>query len=233
MIRVIVPDKVTALTAAQAITAAIVARLRTGTGQHVRLAMLDAVVAFIWPESMPAYTFIGHESATVRPPGTRDLVFQAADGYITAAANSDSEWAGLARTVGHPEWIEDPRFKHPADRIRNANVRLDLTADIIRTRTSAEWLAEFDAAEVPCAPIQTRADLLTDPQVAANGLIVESDHPHAGPMRQPRPAARFEATPADLRLFAPTLGEHTDTVLEEAGIAADDRARLREDGVIA
>ena len=195
--------------------------------------MLDAVVAFIWPESMPAYTFIGHESAAVRPPGTRDLVFQTADGYITAAANSDSEWAGLARTVGHPEWIEDPRFKHPADRIRNANVRLDLTAAIIRTRTSAEWLTEFDAAEVPCAPIQTRADLLTDPQVAANELIVESVHPHAGPMRQPRPAARFEATPADLRLFAPTLGEHTDTVLEEAGIAASDCARLREDGVIA
>jgi len=232
MIRVIVPDKVTALTAAQAITAAIVARLRTGQGQHVRLAMLDAVVAFIWPESMPAYTFIGHEPATVRPPGTRDLVFETTDGYITAAANSDSEWAGLARTVGHPEWIEDPRFKHPADRIRNADVRLDLTAEIIRTRTSAEWLTAFDAAEVPCAPIQSRADLLTDPQVAANHLIVESEHPHAGPMRQPRPAARFEATPAALRLFAPTLGQHTDAILEEAGIAAADRAALRASGII-
>jgi crotonobetainyl-CoA:carnitine CoA-transferase CaiB-like acyl-CoA transferase len=233
MIRVIVPDKVTALTAAQAITAAIVARLRTGKGQHVRLAMLDAVVAFIWPESMPAYTFIGHEQATVRPPGTRDLVFQTADGYITAAANSDSEWAGLARTVGHPEWIEDPRFKHPADRIRNADVRLDLTAQIIHTKPTAEWLAAFDAAEVPCAPIQSRADLLTDPQVAANGLIVESEHPHAGPMRQPRPAARFEATPADLRLFAPTLGEHTDAILEEAGVTTAHRAMLRENGVVA
>jgi crotonobetainyl-CoA:carnitine CoA-transferase CaiB-like acyl-CoA transferase len=233
MIRVIVPDKVTALTAAQAITAAIVARLRTGKGQHVRLAMLDAVVAFIWPESMPAYTFIGHEQVTARPPGTRDLVFQTADGYITAAANSDSEWQGLARTVGHPEWIEDPRFKHPADRIRNAGVRLDLTAEIIHTKPTAEWLAAFDNAEVPCAPIQTRADLLTDPQVAANGLIVESEHPHAGPMRQPRPAARFEATPADLRLFAPTLGEHTDAILEEAGVTTAHRAKLRENGVIA
>jgi crotonobetainyl-CoA:carnitine CoA-transferase CaiB-like acyl-CoA transferase len=233
MIRVIVPDKVTALTAAQAITAAIVARLRTGKGQHVRLAMLDAVVAFIWPESMPAYTFVGNEPATVRPPGTRDLVFETTDGYITAAANSDSEWAGLARTLGHPEWIEDPRFKHPADRIRNADVRLELTADIIRTRSSAEWLTAFDAAEVPCAPIQTRADLLTDPQVAANHLIVESVHPHAGPMRQPRPAARFETTPADLRLFAPTLGEHTDAVLEEVGIAAADRDALRTSGIIA
>jgi crotonobetainyl-CoA:carnitine CoA-transferase CaiB-like acyl-CoA transferase len=233
MIRVIVPDKVTALTAAQAITAAIVARLRTGKGQHVRLAMLDAVVAFIWPESMPAYTFVGAEGTAVRPPGTRDLVFQTTDGYITAAANSDSEWAGLARTLGHPEWIEDPRFKHPADRIRNADVRLDLTAEIIRTKSSAEWLSAFDAAEVPCAPIQTRAELLTDPQVAANGLIVESDHPHAGRMRQPRPAARFEATPADLRRFAPALGEDTDAVLEEAGVSAAERATLRQSGVIA
>jgi crotonobetainyl-CoA:carnitine CoA-transferase CaiB-like acyl-CoA transferase len=233
MLRVIVPDKVTALTAAQAITAAIVARLRTGQGQHVRLAMLDAVVAFIWPESMPAYTFIGHEPVSIRPPGTRDLVFQTADGYITVAANSDSEWAGLARTVGHPEWIDDARFKHPADRIRNANVRLDLTAAIIHMKPSAEWLAAFDAAEVPCAPIQTRADLLTDPQVAANGLIVESEHPHAGPMRQPRPAARFAATPASLRLFAPMLGEHTDAILAEAGIAAAERDALRQSRVIA
>jgi crotonobetainyl-CoA:carnitine CoA-transferase CaiB-like acyl-CoA transferase len=233
MLRVIVPDKVTALTAAQAITAAIVARLRTGQGQHVRLAMLDAVVAFIWPESMPAYTFVGHEPVSIRPPGTRDLVFQTSDGYITVAANSDSEWAGLARTVGHPEWIDDARFKHPADRIRNADVRLDLTAAIIHTKPAAEWLTAFDAAEVPCAPIQTRADLLTDPQVAANGLIVESEHPHAGPMRQPRPAARFAATPASLRLFAPMLGEHTDAILAEAGIAAADRDVLRQSGVIA
>jgi crotonobetainyl-CoA:carnitine CoA-transferase CaiB-like acyl-CoA transferase len=233
MLRVIVPDKVTALTAAQAITAAIVARLRTGQGQHVRLAMLDAVVAFIWPESMPAYTFIGHEPVSIRPPGTRDLVFQTADGYITVAANSDSEWAGLARTIGHPEWIDDARFKHPADRIRNANVRLDLTAAIIHMKPSAEWLAAFDAAEVPCAPIQTRADLLTDSQVAANCLIVESEHPHAGPMRQPRPAARFAATPASLRLFAPMLGEHTDAILAEAGIAAAERDALRQSRVIA
>jgi crotonobetainyl-CoA:carnitine CoA-transferase CaiB-like acyl-CoA transferase len=86
MLRVIVPDKVTALTAAQAMTAALLARERTGVGQHVRLAMLDAVLAFVWPESMAAYTFIGPEKATTRPPNTRDLVFQTADGYITFGA---------------------------------------------------------------------------------------------------------------------------------------------------
>jgi crotonobetainyl-CoA:carnitine CoA-transferase CaiB-like acyl-CoA transferase len=82
MLRVIVPDKVTALTAAQAMTAALLARERTGSGQHVRLAMLDAVVAFIWPESMAAYTFAGPEKPITRPPNTRDLVFETADGFI-------------------------------------------------------------------------------------------------------------------------------------------------------
>ncbi len=232
MLRVIVPDKVTALTAAQAMTAALFARERTGTGQHVRLAMLDAVVAFLWPESMPAYTFINSPAPAVRPPGTRDLVFQTADGHITVAANSDAEWCALATTLGRPEWIDDPRFRTPAERIRNADVRLELTAAILREKTSAEWLTAFDAAEVPCAPILTREQLLADPQVAANELIVEGEHPIGGPMRQPRPAARFAETPAELRRYAPALGEHTGEVLAELGISAAEIAALRAAAVI-
>src|SRR5437762_10102394 len=86
MIRLIVPDKVTALTAAQAMTAALLARERTGEGQHVRRARLDAVIAFIWPESMAGYTFTGSDTAITRPPDTRDLVFETADGFITCGA---------------------------------------------------------------------------------------------------------------------------------------------------
>ena len=231
MIRVIVPDKVTALTAAQAMTAALLARTRTGKGQHVRLAMLDAVVAFIWPESMAAYTFLDSHAAT-RPANTRDLIFATTDGYITAAVNSDDEWRGLAQALGHPEWLEDPRFKNPADRIRNADVRLEMTAEILATRTSAEWLAALDAAQVPCAPINTREDLLHDPQVAANKLIVEANHPQAGRFRQPRPAARFGGTPAELRSFAPALGEHTDAILTDLGLTPDDLSTLRASKVI-
>jgi crotonobetainyl-CoA:carnitine CoA-transferase CaiB-like acyl-CoA transferase len=226
MIRVIVPDKVTALTAAQAMTAALLARTRTGKGQHVRLAMLDAVVAFMWPESMAAYTFIDSHAAT-RPVNTRDLIFATADGYITAAVNSDDEWRGLTQALGHPEWLDDPRFKNPADRIRNADVRLEMTAEILATRTSAQLLAALDAAQVPCAPINSREDLLHDPQVAANELIVEDNHPQAGRFRQPRPAARFDATPAELRSFAPALGEHTDAILADLGLTGDDLSTLR------
>lgn len=231
MMRLIVPDKVTAITAAQAMTAALLARERTKQGQHVRLAMLDAVVSFLWPEAMVAHTFITDKEVTIRP-NARDLVFDTADGYITVATVSDSEWQGLTRALERPDWLEDPRFSTPAGRVKYADARLEMTAEVLTTRTSAEWLARLDAEQVPCAPVLSRKDLLTDPQIAANKLIVESEHPSLGRMRQPRPAARFDQTPAELRIPAPRLGEHTDDVLTELGIAREEMATLRTSGVI-
>ena len=232
MMRLIIPDKVTALTAAQAITAALLARERTGEGQHVRLAMLDAVIAFLWPEGMARHTFISSGAQPARPD-SRDLIFETADGYLTCGAMSNAEWEGLAKALDHPEWIADPRFNTIAARVRNVNERLELTAEVLATKTSAEWLARLEAEDVPCAPVLSREQVLRDPQVAANELIVESDHPHAGPMRQPRPAARFEMTPAQLHRPAPLLGEHTDLILRELGISAQAAADLRSSGVVA
>jgi crotonobetainyl-CoA:carnitine CoA-transferase CaiB-like acyl-CoA transferase len=232
MIRLIIPDKVTALTAAQAITAALLARERTGDGQHVRLAMLDAVIAFLWPEGMASHTFISSSPQPSRS-NSRDLIFETADGFITAGANSNAEWRGLATALGHPEWIDDQRFSTVAARIRNAAERLDLTAEVLATKTSAEWLSKLEANDVPSAPVLSREQVLRDPQVAANDLIVESDHPHAGRMRQPRPAARFEGTPAGLHRPAPLLGEHTDEVLRELGISDKAASDLRTAGVVA
>jgi crotonobetainyl-CoA:carnitine CoA-transferase CaiB-like acyl-CoA transferase len=232
MMRLIIPDKVTALTAAQAMTAALLARERTGKGQHVRLAMLDAVISFLWPEAMAVHTFIGAKNVVTRPH-VRDLVFETADGYITVGVVSDAEWLGLTRALEHPEWLDDPRFKTPAGRVKHADARLELTAEVIKTRTSAEWLARLDAEQVPCAPILSRTDLFTDPQIAANALIVELDHPHVGRIRQARPAARFDGTPAELRSPAPLLGEHTDTVLAELGVSSEQLAALRTAGAVA
>jgi crotonobetainyl-CoA:carnitine CoA-transferase CaiB-like acyl-CoA transferase len=233
MVRLIVPDKLTAMTAAQAMTAALFARQRTGRGQHVRLSMLDAMVSFLWPEGMSGHTFVGDESERYRTRLSQDLVFETKDGYITAGAVSDDEWRGLARAVGHPEWLDDPRFATPAHRIANAAERLELLAQVLATRPSAEWLERFDAEGVPCAPILSREELLTHPQIKANELVVESVHPHAGPMRQARPAARFDQTPADLRSAAPLLGEHTDQVLSELGVSQEEIATLREASVVA
>ena len=148
------------------------------------------------------------------------------------AAVSDGEWAGFARATGHPEWADDPRFKTPTDRVVHWDTRLGLMAEALATRTTAEWIERLDAEQVPCAPILKREDLLTDPQLAANELIVESDHPHVGRLRQTRPAARFDRTPAGIQRPAPRLGEHTDELLAEVGMSPSEIARLREVGAV-
>ena len=232
MFRLIVPDKVTALTASQAITAALFARERSGQGQHVKLAMLDALVAFMWPEGMARHTFLGKDVGVSRPREVRDLVFETRDGWITAGAVSNAEWEGLCRAVGHPEWLEDERFASPAGRVKHTDARLERTAEALRTESSAHWLARLSENGVPCAPILAREDIPNDPQVQANELIVESVHPIAGAMREPRPAVRFGATPSTLRRPAPGLGEHTEELLRELGVADDELASLRADGTL-
>ena len=218
MMRVVIPDKVTAITAAQAITAALLARERTGRGQHVRLSMLDAMVALTWPEGFAGHTFVGSEKDVPRNALAQDLVFETADGYMTAGAVSDAEWHGLTRALGHPEWLDDERFRTAGGRVAYAKERLDQTADVLRTRTTQEWLERLDAEQVPCAPILPLSGVIAHPQIEASELIVESEHPVAGRLRQPRAAARFEQTPASLRRPAPTLGEHTDEILAELGL---------------
>jgi crotonobetainyl-CoA:carnitine CoA-transferase CaiB-like acyl-CoA transferase len=232
MLRLIVPDKVTGLTAAQAITAALLARERTGQGQHLQLAMLDATVAFLWPEGMARHTFVGGDIGVTRPPDVRDLVFETADGWMTAGTVSDAEWEGFTRAADHPEWLDDARFRSAAGRVKHADARLDLMQEALRERTTAEWLERLDAHQVPCAPILTRDELLQHPQILANELIVESDDPQTGRMRQPRPAERFDATPSSIRRPAPLLGEHTHEVLRELGVREEEIEALQRDGAI-
>ena len=231
LVRVIVPDKVTALTAAQNITAALLARERTGVGQHVRLAMLDAVIAFVWPEGMAYHTFIG-EGRRIQPVPRRDLVFQTKDGHMIASTVAHREFQGFCRAVGKPEWLEDPRFSTTAGLVANATARLELMAEVLRTRTTAEWLEALDREDVPCGPVLTRDHIHEHAQVRANAILVESDHPVAGRMRQPRPAERLEETPSAISRPAPMLGQHSDEVLGEAGFSATEIAALRDAGAL-
>ncbi len=229
MIRTIIPDKTTAVTAAQAITAALLARERGQGGQHVKLAMLDTMVAYLWPEGMSGYTFIGKEVKAARAQFAQDLIFQTTDGYITAGAVSDAEWQGMCRALEREEWLDDPRFRTANDRIVNVRERLAMTAEVLATRSSADWLHRLDAEGVPCAPVLERQEVFEHEQIRVNEMILEQDHPVAGRIRQPRPAARFDRTPAAIRRHAPTLGEHSDEILTELGL--DPRA-LRQAGVV-
>ncbi|MEM7411231.1 MAG: CoA transferase [Myxococcota bacterium] len=232
LVRVIVPDKVTALTAAQNITAALLARERTGEGQHVQLSMLDAVIAFVWPEGMAYHTFLAHDGPAPKPVARRDLVFATRDGHIIASTVAHREFQGFCRAAGKTEWLEDPRFQDTAGLVANAKERLEMMAAVLETRTTDAWLAALDAEDVPCAPVLTRDQLHENAQVRENGILIEEEHPVAGRIRQPRPAERLEGTPSAITRPAPMLGQHSDEVLGEAGFAANEIATLRDAGTL-
>jgi crotonobetainyl-CoA:carnitine CoA-transferase CaiB-like acyl-CoA transferase len=231
LVRTILPDKLTGIVAAQAITAALLARERTGQGQHVRLSMLDAVIAFLWGSDMGSQTFVGDELPQQEAASFIDLIYETADEYISAAVQTDREWVALTRALDRPEWLDDPRFRTPALRHRHINERLAMTQEVLRSRPAAEWLDRLTAEGVPCAPVLTRERMIQHPQVRANGIVVETEHHAAGRLRQARPAARFSATPVAIRRGGPALGEHTHEILAELGYSDAEIAALRAEGI--
>ncbi len=140
---------------------------------------------------------------------------------------SDSEWRGLCAVVGRPEWIEDPRFRTPSARSANAAERLTLVGEILAGGRSRDWLEALDAADVPCAPVLRRGEVMDNEQVVNNELIELMEQPALGTVRQPRPAARFDRTPARIAGPAPRIGEHTDAILAEAGYSATEIQALK------
>ena len=232
LVRTVLPDKLTGVTAAQAVSAALFARERTGVGQHVRLSMLDSIVAFLWSTDMGGQTFVGKEVDVARAATFIDLIYETANGYISVSVMANDQWHGLCHAVGHPEWLEDERFKTPAGRDRHADERLEMIQEALLEKPAAEWLDILETAGVPCAPVLTRAEMVRHAQVEASGIVIETDHPHAGRLRQARNAARFEATVPEIRYGAPHLGEHTIEILSELGYDRERCQALVEEGIV-
>lgn len=232
MVRTVIADKTTAVYAAQAIGAALYSRERSGAGQHVQLSMLDTMIGYLWPEAMLQHTVVGRERTAQDPNARPDLIYQTADGYITVGTNSNSEWRGLCEVLGKPEWISDARFATGAARYVNAVERITSVGEILRAQTSAHLLPRLDAAEVPCAPVLRRHEVVGDAQVVHNALIEEFDQPGLGRVRQPRPAASFSETPAAIAGPAHALGEDTDAILTELGYTASESAAMKSAGTV-
>ena len=239
MIRTIIADNATALTAAQGITAALFKRERTGQGEHVRIAMLDASVAFLWPEAFARQTMMDAPGANEPQHYTRDIIYTTKDKqYIVAGTNTESEWLGLCRALEsvNPGLAEDPRFLTGALRSKNVQERYETVDEAIGHFDQADVLARLQAEDVPSSPVNhPRSQVFDDPQVRANELLFETEHPSAGRLLQPRGAAEFVSSPFQLRHHAPQHGESTREVLAEIlpdAEASGELDKLEESGVV-
>ncbi|MEM9409185.1 MAG: CoA transferase [Acidobacteriota bacterium] len=231
LVRSIVCDKVTALTASQAITAALFARERGAGGQHVRLSMLDAAIAFHWSDMMWRQTFLG-EDVTVTPDLADSFYLtRTLDGWVICVDGTDAAFGLFCDAVERPDLKEDPRFATLLDRMmRPGEFRAEVEG-ILGNYESDALCALLDEAGVPCAKVNSLDDLLTDPQVEHNGLLQEVDHPMGGRMRVPGSPVHFEQTPTRMHWQSPRLGEHTGELLDELGRAAD-YEELKKSGVL-
>jgi len=222
MFRIIIADKVTSLAAAQAISSALYARERSGEGQHIRLSMLDTMLSFFWPEGMAGLTYADMEFDVTQFQGKMDLIYETKDRCITAGAVSDKEWAGMCRAIEREDLIDDPRFKAASDRFINGEERKTLTAAELVKWSSEDILKRLDEQGVPCAPLLSRMELMEHEQIIANESIQRIEYEGFGEVRQPRPAAQFDKTPAEIAGPGPRLGQHSREILSRLGYSAEE-----------
>ena len=235
LVRNIVADKATAYTVTQAVVAALFARERGAGGQRIDVAMLDATLAFFWPDGMMMHTLLG--DGVQQPICMADVyrVWKTSDGDVIAFFQSTAELTGLAHALDRPDWLDDENFTDIAKRLHPDNIErmTQEVKDAIARFTTDEILERFNREEVPVAPVLSRSDVADDPQVKVNQSIFERDHPVYGRYRQARPAPHFSRTPTEAGRDAPLHGEHTVEVLREIGYDDAKIEALRTNGVIA
>ena len=217
MFRIILADKVSAMTAAQAVSSALFHRERVGEGQHIQLSMLDATVAFFWPEAMTGLTFAEKEADVTKTFSSIDLIYETSDGYITISVISDKEWKGICEVLNCEELIQDERFVTSRARRQHSEERRSVIGEMVEKWTSEELLKSLDENDVPCAPLLNRMELMEHPQIVESQTIQKLEFEGFGEVRQARPAARFQLTESEIRSPAPKLGQHSTEVLGSLG----------------
>jgi crotonobetainyl-CoA:carnitine CoA-transferase CaiB-like acyl-CoA transferase len=217
------------------ILAAVESRHRTGAGQQIDTSLVDAGVALsVWEATE---YFSGHQVPAPLGSAHRMLApYQAvrcADGYVTLGAANDRLFFRTCQLLGHPEWATMPDFADNASRVRNRAALATLVESVTSGRSCSHWLAAFDDAGIPCGPINDYGRVLTDPQIRAREMVLETEHPTLGRQQTLGSPIKLSATPANAARRAPLLGEHTDEVLAEAGFSGQEIAALRRDRVVA
>ena len=234
LVRNAVVDKATSYSLAQAITAALYARARGGAGQHVKVAMLDAGLAFFWPDGMLRETLVGEGVDHYVVPGERYQLMSTADGQLVVWAGTAEQMRASLLVVGEEE-LANSAGQRGKPMLEEANVlaRTEaVNAGFAKLKTEDAYRLCIEH-ELPAAPVLSREEVLVDPQVIHNGSVIEAEHPVYGRYRRAAPSAKFSRTvPAEVS--APSLyGEQSDEILEEMGYGDEARQELRQAGVVA
>ena len=232
LLQTLMCDKITALTAAQAITAALHGRQATGEGSRIELSMLDAGLSFLWPEALYNHSFLDNPPAPVPEFGARQKLWRCKDGWFAMIAPQDEEFAGICRVFGKTELLQDPRFANMMLRRDNIDAWRAVLEPIAAQQLVRPFVERLAAEGVPVGQVNFKADLAHDPQIQHNQSLMESDYPCLGRVRAPRAAARFNQQAADPSRLAPHLGEHTRAILTELGRSEASIEALYAAGVV-
>jgi crotonobetainyl-CoA:carnitine CoA-transferase CaiB-like acyl-CoA transferase len=231
-----IADLIAGLYAAFGIVAALVARGAPGSGQgqRVEASLTGGLISMLAYFSAQYFTTgqlperTGNDHPVIYPYG----LFHAADGDVAIAPSTPVHVRRLLEALALGHLLDDPAFADNAARVRNRERLRPLINEKIGEATVEEWIERLNAAGVPCGRVMNLAEVFADPQVLAQEMVLEIEHPSHGPVRMTGFPVKLSATPAQLRRPAPALGEHTDAVLGALGYSAGRIAMLRRDGVV-
>lgn len=230
----VIADKTTGLTAVYSISMALFHRERTGEGQEIKVPMFETMVQFHMLEHLYGENFnppLG-KAGYPRAISRNRHPYKTKDGMIGVLPYVDKQWRAFFTMAGRPELMADPRFTTIDARLDNIDEVYEILGDIIATRTSGEWLADLDAANIPAVPINSPEDLLHDAHLEAIGFWKSMEHPTEGSLTYPGIPTEFSASPGAVRRHAPNLGEHNAEVLAEIGYTDAEIEKMTSAGVL-
>ena len=231
-IKMLICDKVTAYTVAQAATAALVARASTGEGQHIDISMLHACLAFMWPDGMMGHTLHDDDVIDMPPMSESYHMLNTKDGSIACTALTDQHWEAILKLIDQEELREDERFATLPGRMMHLPDIMKVLKAGVEKLSMAQVMSAFEAADIPSTPCETRHSVSANEQVQAIGALETYVTENMGKLTAPTPPVLFAGAPTSLAEPSPGHGQHSRAIMDELGFDADTVEDMAQKGAL-